>query len=58
MAEGKERSKENLINTMYDFVERTLQNEEASPQALAIVPSVLEVLDKKFIHGEEKTKQL
>lgn len=57
MAEEKERSKENLINTMYDFVERTLQNEEASPQALAIVPSVLEVLDKNFIQGEEKTKQ-
>lgn len=44
MEGSKERSKENLINTMYDFVERTLQNEEANPQALAIVPSVLEVL--------------
>lgn len=52
-----ERSKENLINTMYDFVERTLQNEEANPQALAIVPSVLEVLDKNFIQREDETKK-
>lgn len=58
MAEGKERSKENLINVMYDFVERTLQNEEASPQTLAIVPSVLEVLDKNFIQREDETKKL
>ena len=64
MAEGKARSKENLINTMYDFVERTLQNEEANPQALAIVPSVLEVLGNiqdnggKMKHGSmEKTEK-
>lgn len=57
MEGSKERSKENLINTMYDFVERTLQNEEANPQALAIVPSVLEVLDKNFIQREDETKK-
>lgn len=37
---------ENLTNTIYDFVERTLKDESPSPQALAIVPSLLDKLEK------------
>lgn len=53
MAAGKERNMENLTNTMYDFVEKTLKNETPSPQALAIVPSVLDKLEKYIIQRED-----
>lgn len=44
---------ENLTDTMYDFVERTLKDESPSPQALAIVPSLVDKLEKCISQKED-----
>lgn len=60
MAIEKETAKtekmENLTDTIYDFVERTLKDQSTSPQALAIVPSLLDRLEK-CINQKEDAKE-
>lgn len=52
----KTEKMENLTDTIYDFVERTLKDQSPSPQALAIVPSLLDRLEK-CINQKEDAKE-
>lgn len=55
MGEKKNKKQKKLMNTIYDFVEKTLKDDSPNPQALAIVPSMMDILERNSFR--EKTRK-